>query len=103
MRCTCADEVLLLLKSSDRVAHDISDAVPETAKAAGWNKECPQPKHTLALREWHEVHPDREFRCFVVDGTLKGTFLSQVINADTFSRAKLVHRWPHLTPEPCRD
>jgi hypothetical protein len=49
--------VVLLLKSSDRVAHDLAAiaAMPPALRPA------PQ----LALRKWYELRPEREFRCFV--------------------------------------
>lgn len=72
MSCTTADEVILLLKSSDRVAHDVTEAVHATAAAMGFDGKCPKPRHVLALREWENILPDREFRCFVVDNALKG-------------------------------
>lgn len=48
---------MLLLKSSDRVLHDLSHT--EVGKA------CRDSGHVLALRKWYEMHPMGEFRCFV--------------------------------------
>ncbi|CAL8471972.1 g11514 [Coccomyxa elongata] len=60
LACRNADEVILLLKSSDRVAHDIChafDACPGSPRAP--------PNYQLALRKWIAMRPEREFRCFV--------------------------------------
>lgn len=74
LRCTSADEVLLLLKSSDRVSHDICSALPDAAAAeARLRGDAPPPaagapppeRHVLALREWRALRPEREVRCFL--------------------------------------
>ena len=60
-------QVLLLLKSSDRVAHDICHAFDG----------CKAPpsgpvQHALALRKWVALRPERELRCFVRQRELIG-------------------------------
>lgn len=71
--CTNADEVLLLLRSSDRVAHDITAAAQEAAPAAGGGGGgAPPVQHCLALRRWYDLQPGREFRCFVRAHALAG-------------------------------
>ena len=65
--CTNADEVVLLLKSSDRVADDIChafDACP------AWPAEPVQ--HVLVLKKQYDLRPEREFRCFVRGQQLMG-------------------------------
>lgn len=60
-------QVLLLLKSSDRVVHDIChafDGCPEVPGAP--------IAHTLALRRWVALKPQRELRCFVRQTDLIG-------------------------------
>lgn len=53
-------QVLLLLKSSDRIAHDICSAFD------GCGRKPAEPiAYTLALRKWIALKPEREFRCFV--------------------------------------
>ena len=73
-------QVLLLLKASDRVVHDICHA---TEACSG---EAPQPlQFTLALRKWHTLRPGREFRCFVRGHNLVGRQL-RPMSDETFSR-----------------
>ncbi|KAK9810430.1 hypothetical protein WJX72_010569 [[Myrmecia] bisecta] len=65
--CENAEEVVLLLKSSDRIAHDICHAFDGCTAPP-----CPPPKHTLALRKAYDLKPEREFRCFVKGNDLIG-------------------------------
>ena len=66
-RCCTAVQVLLLLKSSDRVAHDICHAFDscETVPSSA-------VPHMLALRKWVALRPERELRCFVRQRELIG-------------------------------
>lgn len=61
--CTNPDEVLLLLRSSDRVAHDICAALPDAAAAATGLAEAAggsaRVQHCLALRRWHDLQPGK--------------------------------------------
>ncbi|RKP07001.1 D123-domain-containing protein, partial [Thamnocephalis sphaerospora] len=67
MRCTTAEEVFLLLKSSDVVVHDLLHAYDTCDIPPA---ERPQP--VLVLREWRTLNPAHEFRCFVRDHQLIG-------------------------------
>ena len=146
LACTHPQEVLLLLKSSDRVAHDICHALAPlsaatSAAAAGgaaaqsgpapgggmaggfaaalgsqlygqqpqvpaegqqpfplqdqqqqqqeqqqqrrqqqeqYQPSLQQVQHTLALRKWYNLRPEREFRCFVRRGSLVGACQREV-------------------------
>jgi hypothetical protein len=68
LRCTSAEQVVLLLKSSDRVAFDLEllgqlrggRAAAEARAAA-----CAPAGAELVLRRWFDVRPELEFRCFV--------------------------------------
>ena len=69
LRCEKTSDVLLLLKSSDFVAHDLTAAFDA----------CPVAERTyadvnivLALRQWSTLHQSMEFRCFVRDGLFVG-------------------------------
>jgi hypothetical protein len=88
LRCTSADQVVLLLKSSDRAAYDIE--LLRCLRAHG----SPAPP-ALALRRWHELRPEREFRCFVHAGEPAGIcqrdatqFFPQLQDAAEQSRIK---------------
>ena len=65
-KCTSARDVLLLLKSSDSVAHDLAEG--QRLRAAGGDG----PNWVLALRKWSELRPEGEFRCFRAGGRLVG-------------------------------
>ena len=67
-------QVLLLLKSSDRISHDICDSMQILAKETG--QAIPL---VLALRKWHRLSPDRECRCFVLDNRLVGVLSSHLL------------------------
>lgn len=73
--CANADEVLLLLKSSDRIAHDICNAfdgcIDKADEPVNW---------VLVLKKQYDLKPDREFRCFVKDNDLVGMTASSVPN-----------------------
>ena len=72
MRCRNADEVVLLLKASDAVVHDLTEAynacVDYDRDEGEDEEERAVREHastTLALREWFDLNPSLEFRCFV--------------------------------------
>ena len=72
--CTTADEVMLLLKSSDRACHDLSGdafdpSAPAGASASGRREACAP---VIVLKKYFDILPGREFRCFVYDGGLVG-------------------------------
>ena len=72
--CWGAWQVLLLLKSSDRVLHDVCSAFESCAAP-------PTERHPLqlALRRHYDLRPEGELRCFVHDHRLVGAL------------------WPHLS------
>ncbi|XP_076675659.1 translation initiation factor eIF2 assembly protein isoform X2 [Andrena cerasifolii] len=68
LKCNTLEEVFLLLKSSDRIARDLNNVknyadhdVPLTS--------C------LVLKQWRDINPCTEFRCFVIENEL--TAISQ--------------------------
>lgn len=65
-KCVSSEDVLLLLKSSDRVAHDLTEVhrlcTPTSAESSG-RTTC-SSGWVLAIRKWCELHPSREYRCF---------------------------------------
>nr|XP_043629511.1 cell division cycle protein 123 homolog [Erigeron canadensis]XP_043629512.1 cell division cycle protein 123 homolog [Erigeron canadensis] len=62
LKCTSFSEIVLLLKSSDSLVHDLCHAYDSCS-------DCSITRPTrffLALRKWYpDLHPEREFRCFV--------------------------------------
>lgn len=62
LKCTVLEEVYLLLKSSDRIASDLS-AARNSANVAN----C-----CLVLKKWRDINPCTEFRCFVAANQLVG-------------------------------
>jgi multidrug efflux pump subunit AcrA (membrane-fusion protein) len=98
LRCTNADQVVLLLKSSDRVAHDLDvlttmrqeqqqqqqqeqqEQQQQQEQRQQQQQEQQQQQRQqdrtaplaaqLVLRRWRELLPQREFRCFVHDHAL---------------------------------
>ena len=73
--------MVLLLKSSDRVAHDLCHAFDGCAS----RRERP-PRACLALRKFYDLRPGREFRCFMHNHELVGarkhfqTYISNIIS-----------------------
>ena len=72
MRCRNADEVVLLLKASDAVTHDLTEAYNACVDYVRDEREEEEERvvrehasTTLALREWFDLNPSLEFRCFV--------------------------------------
>ncbi|ESN97883.1 hypothetical protein HELRODRAFT_85046 [Helobdella robusta] len=65
LKCINSDEVLLLLKSSNQITHDIDYALGDGAAP-----EKSTINHVLALRKWVNVNPCLEFRCFVRNNCL---------------------------------
>lgn len=57
----------MLLKSSDRVAHDICNAFDHCPDPA-----APPVDYVLALRKWQNLRPESEFRCFIRNNALVG-------------------------------
>lgn len=62
MRCINANDVYMLIKSSDYCTFDLTQSLGNKGPS----------KLTLVLREWFDIHRSLEFRCFVKDGKLVG-------------------------------
>ncbi|KAI1397206.1 D123-domain-containing protein [Hypoxylon fuscum] len=71
IKCTCPNDIYLLLKSSNFVTYDLEhafdDCTPTTAsKPATTDSNAPPPfKPVLVLRSYFNPHTAMEFRCFV--------------------------------------
>lgn len=68
LRCVTADDVLLLLKSSDHIADDLDAPFLEVKPpvTGGANS------YSLVLKRWIDINPSQEFRIFVHDGKAVG-------------------------------
>jgi hypothetical protein len=77
-KCMNANEVVLLLQSSDRVAHDLDGgAYAHCEDCDVGDNDCledvAEEKHSLTLRKHSStLELSREFRAFVVDGEIRG-------------------------------
>ncbi|XP_011647654.1 cell division cycle protein 123 homolog [Pogonomyrmex barbatus] len=63
LKCNTLEEIYLLLKSSDRIAKDLN--IVKSLRES----ENPLP-FCLVLKQWRDINPCTEFRCFVVNNEL---------------------------------
>lgn len=88
IECSTPDEVFMLLKSSDRIAHDIDvlncilqsresprsplgkEREDRESESSQEQDTIPDHAHVIAVRKWYHLKPGREFRCFVRNNTL---------------------------------
>lgn len=67
LKCSTPSDVYLLLKSSDRVSHDINHPFRKCEDGED-NVMSESSGFVLVLRKWHEILSSTEFRCFVRKG-----------------------------------
>lgn len=72
MECSSANDIYLLLKSSDFVTHDLEHAFDDTDPNTEQDLTKENIKFVLVLRKWFKVNPSCEFRCFVRDRQVVG-------------------------------
>ena len=77
LHCTSPADIYLLLKSSDFISHGL-DPVRAYATGEEIPEESEEPdrsglKVELVLKEYQDVNPSREMRCFVRENVLIGT------------------------------
>lgn len=71
--CATLAQVVMMLKSSDRVAHDIDLLQQQPQQPAATPPTQGAVPAVLVLRRWYPaLRPEREFRCFVRQGQLLG-------------------------------
>ncbi|KAB1217217.1 hypothetical protein CJ030_MR4G021104 [Morella rubra] len=69
LRCTTFSEIVLLLRSSDSLIHDLCHAYDSCNNMSSSRP----PNFFLALRKWYpSLRPEMEFRCFVRSQCLVG-------------------------------
>ncbi|RKP01736.1 hypothetical protein CXG81DRAFT_11593 [Caulochytrium protostelioides] len=78
LECRSFSDVLLLLKSSDFIVHDLDwpyehcAVTPDGQAQTQDQKSAPEPaaRYELVLRKWVMLIPSLEFRCFVREGQI---------------------------------
>lgn len=66
LRCATFSEIVLLLKSSDCITHDLCHALESCSDREQVPSTAGGFEFYLALRKWHDsLRPEMEFRCFV--------------------------------------
>ncbi|KAK4190352.1 putative cell division cycle protein [Podospora australis] len=70
MKCTSANDIYLLLKSSSFASHDLNHAFDDTVPATSSTPHPPSFQPVLVLRSYFNLLPSLEFRCFVKDRNL---------------------------------
>jgi hypothetical protein len=73
MKCVSFNEILLLLKSSDRIIFDLEHMFNACDDGGVDQGGATRPDVvTLVVRKWANLHPSMEFRLFVVENNLVG-------------------------------
>ncbi|GAM86037.1 hypothetical protein ANO11243_040470 [Dothideomycetidae sp. 11243] len=73
LECRSANDVYLLLKSSDFVTHDLEHAFDDCVDWSGTPDQLDaEVGYVLVLRKFFRLNPSLEFRVFVRDGTVLG-------------------------------
>ena len=70
LKCTESSDIILMLKSSNFIMHDITAAFYYCDDGA--NFDYNSFPYYLVLRKWKEIDPSSEFRCFVSHNRLIG-------------------------------
>jgi hypothetical protein len=74
LHCQRISDVYILLKSSDFVTHDLSEAFAHCSDRAEASELVSNFKYYLVVREWINMNPSMEFRCFVYKNRLIGFY-----------------------------
>ena len=72
MECATANDIYLLLKSSDFITHDLEHVFNDTDPNTDAEITQENIKYFLVLRKWFRVNPSCEFRCFVRERKVVG-------------------------------
>lgn len=62
-KCNTLSEIFLLLKSSDKIVHDLTEAFERCTDYTA--ESVPEFDFNLVLRKWKNINPSMEFRCFI--------------------------------------
>lgn len=80
LECKTFSEILMLLKASDFISHDLLNGATE-----------------LVLRKWHNIDPSMEFRLFIKDGQIVGISQRDIYNYYTFLVENADSIWERIT------
>jgi D123 len=72
LQCTSFYDIVLLLKSSDFVTHDLTDPFGQCIVEPNCDNSPAHVKYHLILRQWQQILPESEFRCFVRNSSVLG-------------------------------
>lgn len=72
MKCDSAADVYLLLNASNYIMHDVSRAFDDVKEDETDASKTTDTAYELVLRQWFNINPALEFRCFVKRRTLVG-------------------------------
>ena len=74
LRCQTPEDVYLLLKSSDFIAHDLEHVYDDCEEEDRYpcDRQSAPPKFSLVLKKWFSMPRSHEFRCFVKKNSLIG-------------------------------
>eukprot|EP01147_Barroeca_monosierra_P004332 gene4332-6636_t len=102
MRSQSADDVMLLLKSSECVQHDLSMPYHHCIDENGSEKRT--VTYNLVLRHWMDMNPSFEFRCFVSNHKLFGQYAFHMERKCTFLNCLLATKnsVQNLSLLPCQ-
>ncbi|KAI8913589.1 D123-domain-containing protein [Gorgonomyces haynaldii] len=90
LMCQSFDDIVLLLKSSDFVAHDLSFPYEHCDDVAVDRQvEVQDGTYELVLRQWYTLHPSNEFRCFVRNNEIIGISQRDTTNYYPFLKEKI--------------
>lgn len=65
LRCSSFNDICLLLKSSDFIAHDLTQAYEHCTDADEALSTLGNLPFELVIRPWTDISPSSEFRCFI--------------------------------------
>ncbi|CAF0739772.1 unnamed protein product [Brachionus calyciflorus] len=72
LSCDRLSDVYMLLKSSDFISHDLNEAFNHCEDKEEKRQVIDSFEYKLVLREWININPSMEFRCFVSQNKLIG-------------------------------
>ena len=70
IKCINITQILLLLKSSQFIKHDLFHSFHGCYDYDSNKNNIPKFEYKLILRKYSNLHPNREFRCFIYDSKL---------------------------------